>query len=240
MLVLVLSLIAERLAAHIPFSLEQELIPLDSFSDASEFAARRDYLQRLAERLAAHMQLPAGMSVRVHYVDEDKLNAYATLGGHILVFRGLWEQLPDENALAMVLAHEIAHIKHRDPIISLGRGVVTGLAIASLAGVSNSQALGSIAGNVTALTLLKFSRVQERRADLDALAAIQAEYGSISGAIDLFRLFDQLQKQQGRELPALFETHPHHVDRLAEAQALARQRGWPLAGPSRPLPALRQ
>jgi len=236
--VLVLSLMAERLAVYIPFSMEQDLIPADSFSDAQKPPIQQEYLQALAERLAKHMQLPAGMSVRVHYQDDDAVNAYATVGGNIIVLRGLLEKIPDENALAMVLAHEIAHIKHRDPIISLGRGVVIGLAIASLAGISNSQSLGRIAGNVTSLTLLKFSRDQERRADLEALAAIQAEYGSISGAMSLFRLFDQLQKIQGLELPALFVTHPHNVDRLAEARRYAGQHGWPLTGVSRPLPRL--
>jgi len=236
LVVLGLSLLAERLAGTIPFAMERELIPANEFSDDPKHRTRQQYLQALAMRLGTHMRLPPGMSLQIHYQDEDTVNAYATLGGNIVIYRGLWDRLPDENALAMVLAHEIAHIEHRDPIISLGRGVVIALAIASLAGISNSQTLAGLAGNVTSLTLLKFSRDQEARADRDALAAVQAEYGSVSGATALFRLFDQLQRQRGRETPALFDTHPHNVDRLAVVQALARQHGWPLTGPSRPLP----
>ena len=39
-----------------------------------------------------------------------------------IFFKGLVERLKSEQALAMVMAHEIAHIVNRDPITALGRG----------------------------------------------------------------------------------------------------------------------
>ena len=77
-------------------------------------------LQALADRLSAHMSLPRDLRLTVHYQDDEAVNAFATLGGHIFVNRGLLQHLPSENALAMVMAHEIAHAANRDPAAAMG------------------------------------------------------------------------------------------------------------------------
>ena len=64
------------------------------------------------------------MKLRVHYVDTAVPNAFAALGGHIAVTRGLYESVQSENALALVLAHEIAHVRARDPIAGIGGGLI--------------------------------------------------------------------------------------------------------------------
>ena len=134
-LVLVLSLLASWLVKFVPFSVEQQLAQqvitqLPAQQQTDKHQQIQTYLQQLADRLVANAPLPEGMSITVHYVDDDTVNAAATLGGHVLMFRGLLERLPNENALAMVMAHEIAHVRHRDPMMSLGRGVVVATALA--------------------------------------------------------------------------------------------------------------
>ncbi|WP_304334502.1 M48 family metalloprotease, partial [Conchiformibius steedae] len=59
-------------------------------------------LQDLADDLAQRMQLPAG-SVRVYRSDENTVNAFATFGGHIVMYQGLLDKLPDEESVAAVL-----------------------------------------------------------------------------------------------------------------------------------------
>ncbi len=238
-----LELAASHLARFIPFSTEQQL--LDRFrpnfsSDPSKKAdlARQRWLQDLADRLARHMDLPAGMKVHVHYrPNADEVNAFATLGGHIMIDRGLLEKLKDEQALAMVMAHEIAHIRHRDPIMGLGRGVVVGLALTSLAGLSGSDLLPNLAGNVGQLESLKFSREQESAADLAALEAIEAEYGDIGGVDRLFAVFETLEANSPHKRPGFFSDHPLTEQRLADLHAYARSHGWRATGPANPLPA---
>lgn len=51
----------------------------------------------------------------------------ATPGGHVIIYRGLLEKIPNENTLVMLLGHEIGHIKLRHPVKALGKGVVIGL-----------------------------------------------------------------------------------------------------------------
>ncbi|KPK67080.1 MAG: hypothetical protein AMJ84_13975 [Acidithiobacillales bacterium SM23_46] len=145
MIVAVLAYFAQSLARFIPYHYETQI--------ADQYRAMypprtevTEYLQQLVDHLAIAQELPADMRLTVHYVDKDTINAFATVGGHIVVFRGLLEKMPNENALAMVLAHEIAHVKHRHPIQVLGRGVVVGLALSIVTGATGNQSLGSVLG----------------------------------------------------------------------------------------------
>ena len=225
---------AEYVARYIPFGVELALV--DRYADwfagadaAPSDAARVAYLRGLGERLAAAEDLPAGMEITVHYVDDGAVNAFATLGGHVFVYRGLLEELHSENALAMVIAHEIAHVKHRDPITALGRGLTVSLGLASLAGLTDSSLFDNVLGRAGALTTLTFSRHQETRADAQALRALTRVYGHVGGAGDLFVA---LRARGPAEPPAFLNTHPLTSDRLERI----RNHGGGHAGPLIPLP----
>ncbi|MBK8065980.1 MAG: M48 family metalloprotease, partial [Betaproteobacteria bacterium] len=158
-------------ARYLPYALEVRLAEPYARRMAPGDAVVEGYLQGLAARLSPGMDLPAGMQIRVHYIDEPMVNAFATLGGHVAVYRGLLERLPDENTLAMVLAHEIGHAGHRHAIASLGRGVAFGAAVSVVSAGAGSRVAESVLGNAGLLTLLSFSRSQEEEADSAGLAA---------------------------------------------------------------------
>ena len=99
-------------------------------------------LQALADRLAANMDLPEDLRITVHYLDEDEINAFATLGGHVFVLRGLIERVPDENALAMVMAHEIAHAANRDVAANMGGALLLQLVVGTVTGMSRRRRTG--------------------------------------------------------------------------------------------------
>ena len=223
LLVILLSLVASEMARFIPFGVEQKLARQVAQSVASKDTLEeqrvRSYLQRLADELAAAQRLPDGMAITLHYIDEDSVNAFATLGGHVFVTRGLLESVPNENALSMALAHEIAHIKHRDPIVALGRGITVGIALLSIAGVGDGSMAQGLIGQVSLVTGLSFSRRQEARADEQALHTLLAKYGHVAGADALFDLFVTLQT--GRDTPVLLSTHPMSDDRREKVRAFA-------------------
>ena len=110
------------------------------------------------------MDLPAEMQITVHYASDDTVNAMATLGGNIVVFQGLIDTVDSENALAMVLAHEIAHVRHRHPIVAMGRGFTVMLALSALSGVGDGM-IQQWVGSMGMLPMLAFSREQEEAAD---------------------------------------------------------------------------
>ena len=65
----------------------------------------------------------------MHYSPDKVTNAFATLGANVVFYRGLLEKFDNEDAVAMVMAHEIAHAKLRHPAASLGRGIAVGLTL---------------------------------------------------------------------------------------------------------------
>ena len=241
-LVVAIGYSAQWLAPRIPFRYEARLAAgIDLAAPAGEPQARavQVELQALAERLAARMELPADMQVLVGYRDERTVNAFATIGGQTVFFRGLIERLDSEDALAMVMAHEIAHLKHRHPAAALGRGVAVGVLLSVISADLGRGAAGGALGQAGMLTLLSFNRDQEREADAEALRVIAAEYGHIGGAIDLFAAFAALPgATRDNAVPAIefVRTHPLTANRVAAVKAWAAANRVALDGPRRPLP----
>jgi len=238
-LVVVLSFSAGWLVQFVPFETEVMLAEKFSFSEFMEPEMQQEkqqgnqqseqqkaqqreeeeklqkisaYLQNLANQLATAQHLPEEMRITVHYSDSDTVNAFATLGGNIFMYRGLIEKLPNENSLAMVLAHEIAHIKHRDPMVAAGRGLTVALALASLTGFGDSQVAQQLLNNVGLITTLSFNRKQEEQADAEALETLLKYYGHANGAEVLFEV---LENEQASSTPPLFlSTHPLNENRI--------------------------
>lgn len=175
------------------------------------------------------------MPITVHYVNDETINAFATLGGNIIFFRGILEKLPSENALAMVMSHEIAHIKHRHPIMALGRGVVIGLALSAITGASGQGLTNEILGDTGLLTSLKFGRDQEREADETGLAAVEKVYGHTYGATGLFEMFNEISADS-QTVPQFLSSHPHNDNRIADLKNLAKRNNWKTKGRLLPMP----
>ena len=220
---LVVSLLAGQFARHIPFAQEKALAESlgkhwPEGASSAQDQQRQAYLQNLADRLGAVMKLPPGMDITVHYAASDTVNAMATLGGHIIVFQGLIDTLPDENALAMVVAHEIAHVRNRHPIVAVGRGFAVALALTSLAGFGDGL-MEQWIGGLGMLPVLSFSRTQEEEADADALDALYRLYGHVGSATSFF---EKIAGEGKNSSPALFNTHPGVETRIERIRHFAQ------------------
>jgi len=236
--VVAVSIAATWIAPKVPFRYEQHLA--DGFFQErrqppdKEGAAREQALRTIAHRLVAEMDLPRGMSVTVHYDDASVLNAFASLGGHIVVYRGLIERMPNEDALAAVVAHEIAHVRRRHPAASLGRGVAIAVVL-SVVGISGGSGVADrVVGAAPTLALLKFSRDQEAEADADAMRAIAKAYGHVGGMQDLFRVFQEA-RPDAPSGPQFLLTHPITAERLQSVASSAAREGWATTGERKPL-----
>ena len=221
-----------RLARLLPFEHEVALVPTGLLSsDAGP--ELQSYLDELSMRVTGQMDLPESMPIHLHFSGGDTFNAFATLGGNVLLYRGLVEKLPHENALAMLIAHEIAHVVHRDPIVGIGRGAAIQVVVGLLLGNPNLGVLG----NAGIYTQLHFNREMERAADAAALAAVDGLYGHVAGADDLFKVMQAERVASGAgEMPAIFSSHPLDRRRLQAIDELSRERGWSTIGQTTPLP----
>ena len=140
----------------------------------------------------------------------------------MVVFKGLLEQLPDENSLAMVLAHEIAHLAHRDPIASVGRGLALQMIIGFVTGGGSNT--GDIVELMGGSGMAMFSREQEQSADLAALNGLFKDYGHANGYRTFFEQILAIEIQEAAEardqnefsnyLPEWLASHPEADERL--------------------------
>ncbi|MDH5178590.1 MAG: M48 family metallopeptidase [Gammaproteobacteria bacterium] len=234
--VFILGVLADRLAHHIPFSAEQNInIPLDKHEVKGQAINR--YLESLTHKIAQAADLPPDMKLKIHYVNSKTVNAFATLGGNLIMYRGLMEKMPSENALVMVLAHEIAHIKHRHPIRSVGRGMVIGLTLGLVSSSLGDSLTGNFVNKTGQVTALKFSRDHENEADATALQVLQKLYGHVQGAEAVFKALEAERKRHGKNEPGFefLSTHPFTGKRLQRLEQAA-QNTQNDAQPLTPLP----
>ena len=232
-LALVLAYFAGTLAPRLPFAVERDFMAARMTADP-RFVVQEAGLQQLADRLGAALNLPAEMKLTLHYSNDMTVNAYATLGGHIVVYRGLLSRITSENALAAVLAHEIAHVRHRHPAAAAGRGIAIGLVITLLSSAVGNSVAERIMGTAGMGVLLNYSREQETAADEDALRAVAQVYGHLGGAADLFETLKQSHpgSEGGFEI---FRSHPFSDRRIEHVREFATRNGIPVAGPLTPL-----
>ncbi len=227
--------LARWLAPKLPFEAELRLmaaLPAEPAQQA-EAAERSRALQALADRVAAAMELPEGMRIELRSKSGEALNAYATLGGRVRVFDGLYERIRHEEVMAALLAHEIAHVRERHVAAQLGRGLAGSLLLALFSADAGGAMAQQLLGQGAQLGLFAYSREQEAAADAAALAALQRLYGQVGG---LPALLELLREQDGAA-PTLLRSHPAIGERLDAAQRLAADRGWSMGQPQRPWPA---
>lgn len=208
------------------------------FQDSTEQGAEhplQQYLQSLADRVESALELPDPIVITLHYSDDEVFNAYATLGGHVFLFKGLLKHLPHENALAMLMAHEFSHVGQRHMAKSVGGGLTLAAGSSLLLGAAAFE--NRFFSMASALASTRFSRGMETEADTYALLAVNKLYGHINGADDLFELFvDFRDDDQADLLDTFFSTHPLDDSRIKAIAEQAAANNWLSSGALTPLP----
>jgi predicted Zn-dependent protease len=182
----------------------------------------QDYVVAMGQQIAADMNLPEQLELEFQVIEGDTVNAFTTLGGYVFVFEGLVREVESENSLSMVLAHEIAHAKNRDPLLATGRGVLLQIMISSLSGSGGIDPTATELGSDLMLNI--YSREQEEAADRIALTAVQSRYGHVGGATRLFRLIQDSDPNPGSI--ELSSTHPDIDQRIDYIEGMTSKMGW--------------
>lgn len=201
------------LAPRIPFEWEPSIAGIAAPKLNEQQKQQQAYLQDLANQLSASQPHP--LPVTVHWLpDEDTPNAFAMVAGQLYVTGGLVKTVSSENALAMVIAHEYAHVEKRHPMILFLEQVSTGLLMSAVGIHDQISPLSQSAG---LLTLMSFSRDMERAADNQAIELVRAYYGHTAGADEFFA---KMQSKEDMPLWAsALQTHPATSERLKRLQA---------------------
>lgn len=185
------------------------------------------YLNKICGAITINSEKPDlynGYYVAV--LDSDEINAMATPGGHILITRGLLKCTSNEEELASVIAHEIAHIQKQHSIsaIKTSRFKDLSLNVASLAinESDNDEAkqLMSIFGDsvddvVSSLVLNGFSQEQEFEADSYALELLNNAGYNPHSIVNMLKTLEQNQANHKR---GFVKTHPEPKKRIKKIE----------------------
>lgn len=146
-------------------------------------------------------------------IQEEEINAVALPGGYIYIFSGLLSKIENDDQLAAVLAHEIAHIVARHNIKRLQ--ALTGYSIfqLGLAAVGKGSEVGITAEAIFTQLLLGYSREDELLADkLAARYLKKAGYNPL-GMISLLEKIKEIERKKPLRPNHYFKTHPSITDR---------------------------
>ena len=190
-----------------------------------------------AAPLFAVAGLDAG-SVKVHIVDDSRLNAFVAGGMNLFVNTGLLMSSYSPDAIIGVFAHETGHIagghlaRTREAIENATAEAMLAYilgAAAILAG--GGQAAGAIMGTGTAIaqqSIIRYSQSQEQSADQAGVGYLRAIGRSANGMLDIFyKLEDQELLVAERQDPYL-RSHPLTRDRISFVRNFVETSTYPI------------
>jgi predicted Zn-dependent protease len=175
-----------------------------------EFRIDRDrattaYINRIGQRLAEQSDRP-NIPYTFQVIDDNNINAFATMGGFVYVNKGLMAAADNEAELASVIAHEIGHISARHSIKQM-RQMAIASGVASAAGLDGSRAVQI---GVELALRRPHSRQAEYEADQLGLQSMGRSGYAQSGMVDFMKKL--LNKPSP---PSILSTHPATSDRIA-------------------------
>ncbi len=197
---------------------------------------RNDQLRRVGDRISkvVFWDMPDADWEFVVF-DVPQINAFAMAGGKVGVFTGLFKIVKNDDQLASVIAHEIAHVtaKHVHEKLSRELAVSTVGTVGMLGGMAAGaplltvDALSAAYGLTTGISGFAFDRAKEKEADYVGLMYMaRAGYDpresvKVLEALELETANDPIQ-------PGFLSTHPSHPERIlqlmdAMPKALAEQ-----------------
>lgn len=167
-------------------------------------------------------------------VDDPKtVNAFCMPGGKVVVYTGILSVTKNEDALAVVMGHEIGHALAQHGNERMSQGLVAQLGLTSLdvalsqkPSQTRSLLLAAAGAGAQLGVLLPFSRLDESEADEIGLYLMaMAGYNPNEAA----PFWDRMSKSGGSRPPEFLSTHPDPVKRaqriktlVPKAQAYAR------------------
>jgi len=178
-------------------------------------------IQHAVERYMAENNLSSrlnGYNWEFNLVKDDLVNAWCMPGGKVVVYTGILPVTNDEEGLAVVMGHEIAHAiaEHGNERMSqqlLQQVGAVGLMVAMNDEPAETQALWlSVYGVGTSVgILLPYSRTQESEADhLGLIFMSMAGYDPYAAPA----FWERMAKGSGASPPEFLSTHPSYDTRI--------------------------
>lgn len=180
-------------------------------------------LQKMVNRISAVSDLP-DLPYEVTLIQTNIVNAMAAPGGKIMVYEGLWNPenglARDDDEIAAVIAHEIAHVNCRHSTEAMTRQMLPNalfLGASIFAQVKEKEELATALGGAFVLYngvwVTRYSRADEMEADSVGLMYMAKAGYDPRAAL---RIWERAAQQRTDHDPAdsIFSTHPSDRVRL--------------------------
>lgn len=183
-------------------------------------------LQRAVERYFIERGMGhelRGYAWEYNLFEKDEPNAWAMPGGKVAVYTGILPYTLSEAGLAVVMAHEIAHIVARhgnermsQALLAQSGGMALDLAL-SKEPTKTRRLWGTVFGLTANLgILMPYSRVQESEADrLGLIFMAMAGYDPHEAV----PFWQRMAAKGGSRMPAFLSTHPLPETRIRDIRA---------------------
>jgi predicted Zn-dependent protease len=179
-----------------------------------------EYVNRIAQNIARNSDLTIPLTVKV--IDDPSINAFALPGGFLFVNTGVLLAADEEDQVAGVIAHEIAHVAARHWAAQMTKATILQYATIPLIfvpmtypiymGVSSAMNFG------IPMAFLKFSRSAESEADYLGLQYMyKAGYDPNSYVTFFSKVIEEERRQPG-SAAKIFMDHPPTPDRIIKCE----------------------
>ena len=182
-------------------------------------ASLNSYVNRIGQELAAVSDRP-NIPYTFQIVEDDAVNAFATMGGYVYVTTGLMAAADNEAELAGVIGHENGHIADRHAVKQMRQAAIT-QGITGALGVNRDRLINI--GTQVALQL-PASRSDEYEADVHGFESMGRAGYDQSGMVS----FMQKLVRSGSQ-PEFLRTHPNAQNRVDALQSMLDTSAVPTA-----------
>jgi predicted Zn-dependent protease len=191
----------------------QQILSESKISNDSSLNAR---VQEVGRRIAAASPHPE-WDWQFTVIENDEPNAFALPGGKVGVNTGLFQVAKNDDQLAAVMGHEVAHAIARHGAERMSQQVLMQTGLAGLGIATDATTAGLAAQAATLVVTLPYSRTQEAEADhIGLIYMAQAGYDPRE-AIALWQNFESFG---GERPPEFLSTHPAPGSRIQNLQNL--------------------
>lgn len=184
-------------------------------------ATQQRYVRCVAAAITGQVKDPeAPKQWEVVVFQDDTPNAFALPGGKIGVHTGILEVAKNQDQLATVLGHEVAHVLAQHANERVSQQMVAG-ALMEVAGQTMDPTLVAALGMGAQVgVLLPFSRTQESEADLLGLDLMA---GAGFDPRESTKFWKNMEAAGGGKTPEFLSTHPSDQTRAAALQSRIAQ-----------------
>ena len=178
-----------------------------------------EYVNRVAQNVARNSDLQVPLTVKV--IDDPEINAFALPGGFLYVNSGLVLAADEEDQVAGVMAHEIAHVAARHWASQMTKQTILSYAMLPLMLTPMSypvyMGLSAAMDYGVPIAFLKFSRADEAEADYLGIQYMYKAGYDPNSYVAFFGKIIQDERRQPGSVPSIFMDHPPTPDRIVKS-----------------------